>query len=88
MTEKLIFNANKTATGVLVRAAEMPFQINANREVILSAGAFQSPQLLMVSGIGPAATLQRFNIAVVADRPGVGQNMQDNPLVGQCWLDV
>lgn len=81
MAEKIIFGANKTATGVLVNAGGMPFQVNAGREVILSAGAFQSPQLLMISGVGPAETLKRFNISVVADRPGVGQNMQDNPLL-------
>ena len=49
--------------------------LSAKKEVILSAGAFQSPQLLMVSGVGPAATLQKHNIPVVADRAGVGQNM-------------
>lgn len=48
------------------------FVLNATKEVILSAGAFQSPQLLMVSGIGPRDQLQAHNISVVADRPGVG----------------
>ncbi len=47
------------------------------REVILSAGAFNTPQLLMLSGIGPAEQLSRFSIPVVADRPGVGRNLQD-----------
>ncbi|KAH8743286.1 putative alcohol dehydrogenase [Diaporthe sp. PMI_573] len=46
-------------------------------EVILSAGVFQSPHLLQVSGVGPKALLDRYNISVVADRPGVGQNLQD-----------
>lgn len=49
--------------------------LSAKKEVIISAGAFQSPQLLMVSGVGPAATLQKYGIPVVADRAGVGQNM-------------
>lgn len=50
----------------------------ARREVILSAGAIASPQLLQVSGIGPAAVLQRLGIPVVAERPGVGRNLQDH----------
>ena len=50
----------------------------AEREVILSAGALQSPQLLQLSGIGPADLLRRHGIAVVADLPGVGENLQDH----------
>lgn len=58
----------------------------ARKEVIVAGGAFNSPQLLMVSGIGPAAHLQEFDIPVVADLPGVGRNLMDNqevPIVGQ-----
>lgn len=55
--------------------------IRAAREVILSAGAFLSPQLLMLSGIGPADTLRSHGIAVVADVPGVGQNLHDHLLL-------
>lgn len=50
----------------------------AGREVILSAGTFASPHLLMLSGIGPARDLARFGIAVVQDLPGVGGNLQDH----------
>ena len=51
----------------------------ANKEVILCAGAIQSPQLLMLSGIGPKEHLQEMNIPLVVDLPGVGQNLQDHP---------
>ncbi|KAL0940616.1 choline dehydrogenase [Colletotrichum truncatum] len=57
----------------------------ARREVILSGGTFNSPQLLKLSGIGPAEELRKFNIPVLVDSPGVGTNMQDNqemPVVG------
>ena len=50
--------------------------LTARKEVILSAGAFQSPQLLMVSGIGPKAQLDKFRIPAVVVNENVGQNMQ------------
>jgi choline dehydrogenase len=75
---QVLFSGNKTATGVLVRSGRLDYVLNAGKEVVLSAGAFQSPQLLMVSGIGPAAALQEQNITVIVDRPGVGQNMWDH----------
>ncbi|CAN9280516.1 unnamed protein product [Alternaria sp. RS040] len=80
--EKIIFDSEKRATGV-----QLPFGsiLTAKREVILSAGAFQSPQLLMVSGVGPAAQLKKFNIPVIADRRGVGQNMQDHIFFGPTY---
>lgn len=53
-------------------------QAKAAREVIVSGGTINSPQLLMLSGIGPAETLKAHNIPVVADLPGVGQNLQDH----------
>lgn len=53
--------------------------LRARREVILSAGAIQSPQLLMLSGIGDGAALRQFGIDVVAHLPGVGRNLQDHP---------
>ena len=75
MAKKIIFDSNKTAKGVVVETAGTPYTLNATREVILSAGAFQSPQLLMVSGIGPKKTLQKHNISMIADRPGIGSNI-------------
>ncbi|THV82655.1 alcohol oxidase [Aureobasidium pullulans] len=87
LAKQVLFDQNKAAAGVLVESGPSPepFILSAKKEVILSAGAFQSPQLLMVSGIGPAKELQKFNISVVADQPGVGQDMWDHVVlsVGQ-----
>lgn len=68
----------KRATGVLFQRHGRQESIRARRGVILSAGAVQSPQLLMLSGIGPAAHLQDHGIPVLHDHPGVGQNLQDH----------
>jgi len=57
-------------------------QVRAAREVVLSGGAFNTPQLLMLSGVGPREELERFGIPVVADLPGVGRNLQDRYEVG------
>jgi len=57
-------------------------QVRAAREVILAAGAFNSPQLLKLSGVGPRAELESFGIPVVVDLPGVGENLQDRYEVG------
>ncbi|OAQ51940.1 hypothetical protein HTG_14910 [Natrinema mahii] len=59
-----------------------PATVDANEEVIISAGAIDSPQLLMLSGVGPADHLERHDIDVVADRPGVGRNLQDHLQAG------
>jgi choline dehydrogenase-like flavoprotein len=69
----------KRAVGVEYRQGKETKQIRARREVILAAGAFQSPQLLMLSGVGDAAALGKLGIASVHQLPGVGQNLQDHP---------
>jgi len=66
------------ATGVEVERSGKIEVIRANREVILSASSLNSPKLLMLSGIGPAQHLAEHGIDLVADRPGVGQNLQDH----------
>ena len=57
-------------------------QVFAGKEVILSGGAFNSPQLLMLSGVGPKAELEKYGIPVVVDLPGVGKNLQDRYEIG------
>jgi choline dehydrogenase len=59
-------------------------KITANREIILSAGALNTPKILMLSGIGDAAQLRRLGIPVAQHLPGVGQNLQDHILMGGC----
>jgi len=83
MVRNILFDSNKRATGVNVTIAGIkPFTISARKEVIVSNGFVHSPQLLMVSGIGPRAHLEKFNISVISDLPGVGQNLRDTPNVG------
>lgn len=80
LAKKVVFNKQKEATGVQVNGLlGDTVTLHASKEVIISAGAFQSPQLLMVSGVGPSDELQEHGIDIVADRPGVGQNMWDHP---------
>ena len=66
------------AAGVRLRRGSGMDVIRARAEVVLAAGAINSPKLLMLSGIGPAAELAAHGLEVVADRPGVGQNLQDH----------
>jgi choline dehydrogenase-like flavoprotein len=66
------------AVGVDVRMGGAERTLKARREVILSAGALQSPQLLMLSGVGPGAHLQALGLPVLHDLPGVGQHLHDH----------
>jgi choline dehydrogenase len=63
-------------------------QANASLEVIVCAGAIGSPQLLMLSGIGPAGQLRGLGIDAVADLPGVGENLQDHPAAMACFASA
>ena len=76
--QKLIIQ-DRRAIGVVYLEGGRQKQLFARREVILSAGTFLSPQLLMLSGIGPASQLLQLDIPVIHDLPGVGQNLQDHP---------
>lgn len=77
MAERILFDQRR-ATGVVFSQGPARREVRARREVILSAGAFQSPQLLMLSGIGPAAHLRQLGLQVLRDLPGVGENLQDH----------
>jgi choline dehydrogenase len=66
------------ARGVACRRLDEEITVRARREVILAAGAYNTPQLLLLSGIGPADELTGLGIPVVADLPGVGRNLQDH----------
>jgi len=72
--------AGTRATGVTYRRGGVTRTARANAEIVLSAGTVASPQLLMLSGIGPGAHLREHGIDVKADVAGVGQNLQDHPI--------
>ncbi|XP_046481413.1 glucose dehydrogenase [FAD, quinone]-like [Neodiprion pinetum] len=78
----LIDKTTKTAYGVEFVRENMRHIVRAKKEVILSAGAIQSPKLLMLSGIGPKDHLEEVGIKVIHDSPGVGQNLQDHIMIG------
>ena len=80
LVTRLLFEGTR-AVGVEYLHEGMLHQVRVNKEVILSAGTFDSPKLLMLSGIGDAEQLQALGIEVVADLPGVGQNLLDHILV-------
>lgn len=84
LAKRIIFSG-KTATGVAIALGGNITELKVGKEVIVSAGAFQSPQILMVSGIGPERTLEKFNITCVANRPGVGKGMQDHVFFGPSY---
>jgi len=81
LAHRLLFEGNR-AIGIEAESGGEVFQVFAD-ELILSGGAINSPQLLMLSGIGPKAHLEQMGIAVVRDLPGVGENLRDHPA---CFL--
>lgn len=96
LVTRVLLDESNRATGVewmdgerLYRASWRPAEqagerrvVQAKKEVILAGGAFNTPQLLMLSGLGPRAVLERFGISVRVDLPGVGQNLQDRYEIG------
>ena len=81
--QRIIFEGNR-ATTVEVESGGQRFTVEAE-QIILSGGAIASPQLLMLSGVGPADHLRSLGIPVVRDLPGVGQNLRDHPIVPVTW---
>jgi choline dehydrogenase len=81
MVRRVIIEDNR-ATGVELAGGR---KLGCRSEVILSAGALNSPHLLMLSGIGPAASLKSAGIAPLVDLPGVGRNLQDHPIAMGIW---
>jgi len=76
-TERVLFDGRR-AVGVAYRRKGRSLEARCRGEVILSAGAIGSPQILLLSGVGPGAQLQAFDIPVLHDLPGVGRNLQDH----------
>ncbi|MDF3882206.1 GMC family oxidoreductase [Cupriavidus basilensis] len=75
---RIVFE-DKRAVGVVIERDGQQLTLHARREIILSGGTFGSPQLLMTSGVGPAAHLKAHGIPVVHDAPDVGRNLQEHP---------
>jgi len=86
-----IYFEGKKAAVVSFQQGNNSMQERAEREIILCAGAIGSPQLLMLSGVGPADHLRQFNVPIMCDLPGVGKNLQDHPacaVVYECTKPV
>ncbi|KAI5651962.1 GMC oxidoreductase domain-containing protein [Phthorimaea operculella] len=81
LVSKVLINKKGQAYGVEVDQGGKKFKVYAKQEVILSAGAINTPQLLMLSGIGPAQHLKKKGIKPLVDSPAVGQNLQDHIIV-------
>ncbi|CAI6335370.1 unnamed protein product [Periconia digitata] len=79
---KILIDEQKRATGVRAEFMGLEFDIHARKEVIVAAGAINSPKLLMLSGIGAASTLEQHNITMRVDLPGVGKNMWNSAQAG------
>ncbi len=80
LVTRVLFEGTR-AVGVAYLQDGVEQQVRVNKEVILCGGAINSPQTLLLSGVGPAEQLRELGIAVVADLPGVGKNLQDHPLL-------
>lgn len=87
MVTRILFDDDNRATGIeyVDNAFDRASTLTANREVVVSAGAINTPQLLMLSGIGPADHLTETGVDVRVDAPGVGSNLQDHPEAVISW---
>ncbi|XP_074601782.1 glucose dehydrogenase [FAD, quinone]-like [Brevipalpus obovatus] len=81
VVEKIIFTNLREAHGVVWQKNGQIHRAYAKKEIILAAGPYNTPKLLLLSGIGPEKELQKLGISVVVDSPGVGQNLHDHPFL-------
>ena len=79
VVRRILFEGKK-AVGVEVESGDEVYRVEAD-QIVLSAGAMASPQLLMLSGVGPAEHLREMGVEVIHELPGVGQNLRDHPIV-------
>jgi choline dehydrogenase len=84
LVERVIFEGTR-AVAVAYSRAGVACEVRASTEIVLSGGAVNSPQLLMLSGVGPASHLKDMGIDVVAHLPGVGENLHDHPAIAILW---
>jgi choline dehydrogenase len=84
LVQRLLFEGTR-AVGVQASQLGQTRELRAEREVILCAGTYNSPQLLMLSGVGPAEHLQMREVEVLLDRPTVGENLSDHPAAQLVW---
>ena len=81
VVHRLVFDENNNAIGVETERNGVKETVAVNNEVILCAGALETPKLLMLSGIGPRQQLDEFGIKIIKDEKGIGQNLHDHPNV-------
>ena len=81
LTQQLIFNTSQQAIAVQYVVNGQTHRASVSGEVIICAGALETPRLLMLSGVGPRTDLEALGIDVIVDAPGIGQNLQDHPNV-------
>lgn len=79
--QRILFDEKQTAVAVEFKSPGGIRKVGIQREIILCAGALETPKLLMLSGVGPKNQARQFNIPVVADVPSIGRNLQDHPNV-------
>ncbi|KAH8754201.1 hypothetical protein F5883DRAFT_188173 [Diaporthe sp. PMI_573] len=84
LAQRILFSGT-TATSVVVNSSGVEYVLTAKREIILSAGALQSPQILLLSGIGPAERLTELQIPVISNLSGVGAGMEDHVVFGTTY---
>ena len=90
LVNRVLFDSNKKCIGVefydMAITTNVTYQVNVNKDVILSAGSIGTPQILMLSGVGPSAELSALGITVISDLPGVGSNLQDDLYVTAAFM--